>query len=72
MGIPFKKAKSMDYQDQPPQTIGFQGNCFYKPSTGKQPDYIGTGTINFKGEVVPVEIAVWQNTKSIKIIGTKK
>ena len=71
MAIDFNQMKSMEYK-QTDNSISVQANAFQQPSTGKQPDYVGTGTINFKGEIVPIEIAVWQNTKSIKITGTKK
>ena len=71
MAIDFNQMKSMEYKPKD-NSISVQATAFQQPSNGKQPDYVGTGTINFKGEIVPIEIAVWQNTKSIKITGTKK
>ena len=70
MATDFMKAKLNTYTEE--HGVSFSGTAFYKPSRNNQPDYVGTGAINFRGEIVPVEIAVWQNTKSIKIKGTKK
>jgi|TARA_B100000315_G_scaffold251116_1_gene285343 hypothetical protein len=67
------KTLNMDYMPNRGSTTGggvsFEGKAAFQNPKGNQPDYVGKGVIHFRGENVPIKIAIWQNTYSLNIIG---
>ena len=50
-------------------SVTFEGTARPFTRIGNQPDYVGEVEVNFKGEIVPVRIAIWSTPYGMKIIG---